>query len=115
MKNLYSIIRIFLLNSQPVAFELCDDVANSFQYKINQSTFEGSWSDVNTKVGKFNRWFPQEYTGELYAGRIENGWVVYNGLAGIRNAAIPFKYNTCDKMELAYSKYCLLYTSVQLL
>ncbi len=27
----------------PVAFELCDDVANSFQYKINQSTFEGSW------------------------------------------------------------------------
>ena len=89
----------------PVAFELCDDVANSFQYKINQSTFEGSWSDVNTKVGKFNRWFPQEYTGELYAGRIENGWVVYNGLAGIRNAAIPFKYNTCDKMELAYSKY----------
>ena len=89
----------------PVAFELCDDVANSFQYKINQSTFEGAWSDVNTKVGKFNRWFPQEYTGELYAGRIENGWVVYNGLAGIRNAAIPFKYNTCDKMELAYSKY----------
>ena len=48
---------------------------------------------------------PQEYTGELYAGRIENGSVVYNGLAGIRNAAIPFKYNTCDKMELAYSKY----------
>ena len=32
------------------------------------------------------------------------GWF-YNGLAGIRNAAIPFKYNTCDKMELAYSKY----------
>lgn len=89
----------------PVAFELCDDAANSFLYKINQSTFEGSWSDVNLKVGKFNRWFPEEYTGELFAGRIDNGWVVYNGLAGIRNATIPFKYNTCDKMELAYSKY----------
>lgn len=89
----------------PVAFELCDELANSFQYKINQSTYEGSWSDVKTKVGKFNRWFPEEYTGELYAGRIENGWVVYNGLAGIRNATIPFKYNTCDKMELSYSKY----------
>lgn len=89
----------------PVVFELCDDVANAFQYKINQSTFEGSWSDVKTKVGKFNRWFPEEYTGELFAGRIENGWVVYNGLTGIRNATIPFKYNTCDKMVLAYSKY----------
>lgn len=90
----------------PVAFELCDDVANSFAYKINQSGFDGSWgSDIQLKVGKFNRIFPEEYTGELYAGRIENGWVVYNGLAGTRHANIPFKYNTCDRMELGYSKY----------
>lgn len=89
----------------PVAFELCDDVANSFLYKINQSTFAGSWSDKNIKAGKFNRWFPEEYTGELYAGRIENGWVVYNGLPEIRKASVPFKYNTSDRMELAFSKY----------
>lgn len=89
----------------PVVFELCDAVANSFNTKINQSGFDGSWSDVQLKVGKFNRIFPEEYTGELYAGRIENGWVTYNGLAGTRKATIPFKYNTCDKMELAYSKY----------
>ena len=57
------------------------------------------------KIGKFNRIFPEEYTGELYAGRLENGWVVYNGLSYIRNAVIPFKYNTCDRMELAFSKY----------
>lgn len=90
----------------PVVFELCDEAANSFAYKINQSGFDGSWgSDIQLKIGKFNRIFPEEYTGELYAGRIENGWVIYNHLAGTRNATIPFKYNTCDKMELAFSKY----------
>lgn len=89
----------------PVAFELCDNDAESFKYKINQSGFEGGWGDIQLKIGKFNRIFPEEYTGELYAGRLENGWVVYNGLAGVRNATIPFKYNTCEKMELAYSKY----------
>lgn len=89
----------------PVAFELCDADANSFKYKINQSGFDAGWGDMQLKVGKFNRMFPEEYTGELYAGRLENGWVVYNGLSGIRNAIIPFKYNTCDRMELAFSKY----------
>lgn len=89
----------------PVAFELCDEDAQKFQYKINQSGFDGGWGDIKLKVGKFNRIFPEEYTGELFAGRLENGWVVYNGLSGIRNATIPFKYNTCDRMELAFSKY----------
>lgn len=89
----------------PVVYELCDAVANSFSSKINQSSFDGGWSDIQLKVGKFNRIFPEEYTGELYAGRIENGWVTYNGMIGVRKATIPFKYNTCDKMELAYSKY----------
>ena len=90
----------------PVAFELCDEAANSFEYKINQSSFNASWgNDMPLKIGKFNRIFPEEYTGELYAGRLENGWVVYNGLSYIRNAVIPFKYNTCDRMELAFSKY----------
>ena len=89
----------------PVAFELSDDVARSFQYPIRQSTFDASWGNVNNKVRQFNRWFPEEYTGELFAGRIQNGWVIYNGLAGVQNADIPFTYNTCEKMELAYSKY----------
>ena len=90
----------------PVAFQLCDDVAaNSFQYKINQSTFDGTLGNIPLKVAKFNSIFPEEYTGELFAGRVENSWVVYNGLAGMRNAVIPLKYNTCDKMELSYSKY----------
>lgn len=90
----------------PVAFELNDELANSFEYKINQSSFEGSWgNDLQLKTGKFNRIFPEEYTGELYAGRLENGWVIYNGLAGTRKATIPFKYNTSDRMELEYSKY----------
>ncbi len=58
----------------PVAFELCDDVANSFQYKINQSTFERILSDVNTKVGKFNRWFPQEVYRRTLCWTYRNFW-----------------------------------------
>lgn len=89
----------------PMAMDLADELANSFIYKINASQFNGGWDNIQLKQGKFNRVFPEEYTGEMYAGRHENGWVVYNPLAGVRNASIPFKYNTCEKMELAFGKY----------
>lgn len=89
----------------PIVYELADDVANSFVYKIDASQFEGTWGDVQMKQSKFNRIFPEEYSGDMYVGRHENGWVAYNPLVGTHTASIPFKYNTCEKMELAYSKY----------
>lgn len=89
----------------PTAMDLADNLANSFPYQINASQFNAGWNDIQLKQGKFNRIFPEEYTGELYAGRHENGWVVYNPLAEVRSASIPFKYNTCDKMELEFEKY----------
>jgi hypothetical protein len=89
----------------PVAVELNDAVAKSFAYQINQSNFDALWGDVKFKTGKFNSVFPEEYSGELYAGRLENGWVIYNGLAGVRTADVPFKYNTCGGMNLAFDKY----------
>lgn len=89
----------------PVVYELADEMANSFTYKINASQFQGAWGDVQMKQSKFNRIFPEEYTGNMYVGRHENGWVAYNALASTQTASIPFKYNTCEKMELAYAKY----------
>ena len=90
----------------PVAYQLNDAEANSFVYKVNKSEYTGRWSNTQAKIREFNSWFPQEYTGELYAGRSENGWVTYN--PGQRSeASIPFKYNTCERMELSYSKYSL--------
>lgn len=89
----------------PVVYGLADDVANSFKYKINASQYDGTYGDVKLKQGMFNRDFPEEYTGNLYVGRQENAWVAYNAYAEVRNASIPFKYNTCEKMELAFAKY----------
>lgn len=89
----------------PMAMDLADDLANSFEYQINASQFSAGWDDIKLKQGKFNRVFPEEYTGDLYAGRYENGWVVYNPLADVTTSSIPFKYNTCEKMELSYAKY----------
>lgn len=89
----------------PMAMDLADDIANKFTYKISASQYNAGWEDIKLKQGKFNRVFPEEYTGNLYAGRHENGWVVYNPLADVSNASIPFKYNTCDKMELDFAKY----------
>lgn len=89
----------------PMAVDLADGLANTFKYQIKASAFNGGWDDIRLKQGKFNRIFPQEYTGELYAGRHENGWMVYNPLPGVRTASIPFKYNTCEKMGLAFGKY----------
>lgn len=91
----------------PTVYALDDADANSFQIKINKSAYLSRWPSVAKKVTELNTIFPQEYTGDLYAGRNENGWVVYNPYkTGKRAAAsIPFKYNTCDHMDLSFAQY----------
>lgn len=90
----------------PVVYQLADADANSFIYKVNQSQYASKWSNKDVKVKEFDALFPQEYTGDLYVGRHENGWVTYNP-GQSPNASIPLKYNTCDRVELSYSKYSL--------
>lgn len=91
----------------PIVYQLNDDIANSFAYKMNKSQYANYWSDISRKIDEFNILFPQEYTGDLYAGRNENGWVIYNPYktGQTASASIPFKYNTCDSMLLTFSKY----------
>lgn len=91
----------------PTVYQLDDAIANSFQYKVNSSDYSDRWPSVSDKVNEFNNLFPEEYTGDLYAGRHENGWVVYNPYktGEIASASIPFKYNTCDSMALSFSQY----------
>lgn len=92
----------------PTVAELADELANSFELKIDASQFTSGtgWGDMKIKQSKFNAMFPEEYTsGGMYAGRHENTWVAYNCYADTKTASIPFKYNTCEKMELAFGKY----------
>lgn len=91
----------------PTVYQLDDSPANSFQVKVNRSAYATRWPAITTKVDEFNAAFPEQSTGDLYAGRHENGWVVYNPYKTAQTASgsIPFKYNTCDHMELAFSQY----------
>lgn len=89
----------------PIVTELADDRANTFQKKYNLSNYDNQFGDLNKKVGVFNSLFPAEYTGNMYAARHENSWVAYNAYKEVRTASIPFKYNTAEKMELAFGKY----------
>lgn len=94
----------------PVVANLVDDLARSFSYQIKASQFQTSsgWGDITQKCNKFNSIFPEEYTSNgMFAGRYENGWVVYNCYPEVKTASIPFKYNTCEKMELDFNEYSI--------
>ena len=83
----------------------------------------GKLESLETKQAYMNELFPEEYTGTIFAGRQENGWVTYNPYQyddvtadGIRTLSkatqratgkIPFQYNTCTAVELDYAPYSL--------
>ena len=91
----------------PTVFQLDDAPANSFQVQVDRTDYSTRWPAIADKVTEFDNLFPEEYTGDLYAGRHENGWVTYNPFKTGQTASanIPFKYNTCDHLELTYSQY----------
>ncbi|MDI3320864.1 glycoside hydrolase family 98 domain-containing protein [Pinibacter soli] len=91
----------------PTVYQLSDATANSFSVKINRSDYNNRWPSLNAKTNELDNLFPLEYSGDIYAGRHENGWVVYNPYKTVRtaNGRIPFKYNTADSMELVLSQY----------
>lgn len=93
----------------PVVYKLSDSLANSFQVKVNKSAYNTKWPTISNKVADYNTLFPQEYTGDIYAGRSENAWVTYNPykLDQISRGNIPLKYNTCERVELSYAQFSL--------
>jgi hypothetical protein len=91
----------------PTVYQLNDAAAQSFQVKVNKSVYSTRWPTIAAKTNEFNTLFPQEYSGDLYAGRHENAWVVYNPYKTGQTAtnSIPFKYNTCDHVDVSFSQY----------
>jgi hypothetical protein len=91
----------------PTVYQLADSLARTFQVKVNKSTYSTRWPTISAKVTEFNQLFPADYSGDIYAGRHENGWVIYNPYKTGQMAygSIPFKYNTCEKVELSLSQY----------
>lgn len=98
----------------PVACALRDQAAQSFEVQVYQSDLvpkwppaEKGWATVEKKQEIFNELFPEEYTGDCYAGRLENTWVVYNPYKEEKTAGgeLPCKYNTCEKIGLSLTRY----------
>lgn len=91
----------------PIVYGLNDGIANTFQIKVNSSDYLNRWPNIDSKVNEFDSLFPQEYTGDIYAGRHENGWVIYNPFKTGQTAwgYIPFRYNTSDHMEITLPRY----------
>jgi hypothetical protein len=91
----------------PTVYQLNDAAAQSFAVKVNKSGYSSRWPSIAAKTNEFNSLFPQEYTGDIYAGRHENGWVIYNpyktGQAA--SGSIPFKYNTAERVDLTLDQY----------
>lgn len=86
-------------------------------------TFRKSEFDKTAFDAWMNSTFPEEYSGDIYAGRHENGWVTYNPYqydesteggyricsASIKRAEgmIPLQYNTCESIALSYAPYSM--------
>lgn len=91
----------------PLCHALSDDLSYDFDIVIKQSEYKKYWPTVDDKVNELNELFPEEYTGDLYAAHNENVWVTYNPHKASKTATalIPLQYNTCESMELTYSRY----------
>lgn len=93
----------------PVVWQLTDDLAKTFPVQVKASNYAARWPSITAKVNEFNTLFPEEYTGDIYAGREENTWVTYNPYRAtaerVASGIIPLKFNTCNSMNLTYSQF----------
>jgi hypothetical protein len=94
----------------PTVYQLDDAAAQSFAVKVNKSDYASRWPGIADKTNEFNSLFPSEYTGDIYAGRHENAWVIYNPYKTTTtnrtaSGSIPFKYNTSGHVDLTLSQY----------
>lgn len=94
--------------SIPMVHKEGDYETGDFEVVIKKSEYAKRWPTIQKKVDEFNELFPSEYTGDLYAARMNNNWMTYNPYMDddkVATAVIPLQYNTCEEIELAYSQY----------
>ncbi len=91
----------------PLCHELSTDLSYDFDLVINKSEYKTYWTSIDEKVAELNEIFPEEYEGDLYAAHYNNVCVTYNPYKANQTATslIPLQYNTCESMELTYSRY----------
>lgn len=116
----------------PQVASLVDEDAQALQY-IKVSEYAGRWGNIESKQAELDQLFPEEYKGDIYAGRMENSWMTYNpyqydettetmtdansgkpytGRVYHRatkraSGEISLQYNTCKSLKLDYAPYSL--------
>ena len=80
---------------------------NQFEKIIYKSQYGSTWQTVEDKVADFDGMFSEDYSGDLYAGRFGNTWVVYNPYKHDQTAVstLDLKYNTADSLTLESPRY----------
>lgn len=93
----------------PTVCRLMDDEAKLFEYQLKRSEYTTRFPTIADKQKYFNDIFPEEYTGTIYAARSDNVWMTYNPFKTGATAmgAIPFQYNTAERIEPTYSIYSM--------
>ncbi|MBQ8484470.1 MAG: glycosyl hydrolase family 98 [Bacteroidales bacterium] len=93
--------------SIPYAAELNDAQAQTFRTIMNMSDYGTAWGDIESKVEVLNNMFPEEYSGDIFAGRHENAWVTYNPYREIRRAegTLSLKLNSCSSLTVSHPNF----------
>jgi hypothetical protein len=92
----------------PIVYKSGTYETGGFSTVVNKSAYSQRWPTTPDKVNEFNNLFPAEYSGDIYAGRMNNTWITYNPYLDsnvVTTGSIPFKYNTCDSINLTYAPY----------
>ncbi|MEL4891433.1 glycoside hydrolase family 98 domain-containing protein [Xanthomonas protegens] len=91
----------------PTVWQLTDATAKSFQVQIAKSGYAARWPTIEAKRAELDALFPQEYSGDIYAGRQDNTWVTYNPSKAGQSASgtLPLKYNSCAAVSVTYAPY----------
>ena len=91
----------------PYAAELNGSDAQRFKHKASMSEYSARWADADTKQKELADIYPEEYSGDIYAGRMGNSWVTYNPFKETRRAEgiIHLKLNTCDRIGVSHPEF----------
>ena len=93
--------------SIPYAAELSGADAHSFRMTLNMSGYASEWGTTAVKIEDMNRMFPEEYTGDIFAGRIGDTWVIYNPHKEVRRAEgmMDLKMNSCERIRVSLPNF----------
>ena len=94
----------------PMTYREAEDETGAFETVILKSKYAQRWPTIQQKQNELNQLFPEEYTGDVYAGRVDNNWLIYNPYMDedkTSTGSIPFQYNSSDRMEISLSRFAM--------